>query len=77
MRQQVADRYAAALGDVVTVPGTPDGYTSVWAQYTIRVKAGTRDGLADALKLRGIPTAIYYPKPNAKRWKRACRPSPR
>jgi dTDP-4-amino-4,6-dideoxygalactose transaminase len=62
-RQQVADRYAAALGDVVTVPGTPDGYTSVWAQYTIRVKAGTRDGLAEALKLRGIPTAIYYPKP--------------
>lgn len=62
-RQQVADRYAAALKDVAIVPSVPAGYTSVWAQYTIRLKPGVRDGLADKLKLRGIPTAIYYPKP--------------
>jgi len=37
--------------------------TSVWAQYTIRVKAGSRDALAAALRAQGIPTAIYYPKP--------------
>ena len=37
--------------------------TSVWAQYTIRIKAGTRDAFAAALKAEGIPTAIYYPKP--------------
>ena len=36
---------------------------SVWAQYTIRLKPGMRDRLADALKRGGIPTAIYYPKP--------------
>jgi UDP-2-acetamido-2-deoxy-ribo-hexuluronate aminotransferase len=37
--------------------------TSVWAQYTIRVKAGSRAAFAAALKAQGIPTAIYYPKP--------------
>jgi dTDP-4-amino-4,6-dideoxygalactose transaminase len=37
--------------------------TSVWAQYTIRVSGGRRDALATALKAKGIPTAIYYPKP--------------
>jgi dTDP-4-amino-4,6-dideoxygalactose transaminase len=62
-RQRVAERYAAALGEIAIVPKVPDGYTSVWAQYTIRVKAGTRDGVADRLKQRGVPTAIYYPKP--------------
>ena len=39
------------------------GHTSVWAQYTIRLKPGRRDELAAALKAQGIPTAIYYPKP--------------
>jgi dTDP-4-amino-4,6-dideoxygalactose transaminase len=39
------------------------GNTSVWAQYTLRVPGGHRDGLAAALKARGVPTAIYYPKP--------------
>lgn len=62
-RQQVSDRYARALGDAVVTPSVPDGYTSVWAQYTIRVKSGMRDRLAELLKSSGIPTAIYYPKP--------------
>jgi UDP-2-acetamido-2-deoxy-ribo-hexuluronate aminotransferase len=62
-RQRVARRYAEALADVATVPRIPDGYTSVWAQYTVRVTAGFRDDLAAALKAAGIPTAIYYPKP--------------
>ena len=39
------------------------GCTSVWAQYTILLPEGTdRDGFAAALKAKGIPTAIYYPK---------------
>jgi dTDP-4-amino-4,6-dideoxygalactose transaminase len=62
-RDRVAARYTEGLGDVVTVPRVPDGMTSVWAQYTIRLKPGSRDGLAAALKGQGIPTAIYYPKP--------------
>ena len=62
-RNQIAQRYSQHLGDVVTVPRAPGDVTSVWAQYTIRIKAGTRDAFAAALKAQGIPTAIYYPKP--------------
>jgi dTDP-4-amino-4,6-dideoxygalactose transaminase len=62
-RNKAAERYNNALGNVATVPRIPDGYTSVWAQYTIRLEPGRRDGLASALKQEGIPTAIYYTKP--------------
>ena len=62
-RNRVARRYAEGLADVAIVPRIPDGMTSVWAQYTIRLKPGLRDGLAAALKEQGIPTAIYYAKP--------------
>jgi dTDP-4-amino-4,6-dideoxygalactose transaminase len=62
-RNRIARRYSQHLADVVSVPTVPAHMTSVWAQYTIRVNAGSRDGLAAALKAQGIPTAIYYPKP--------------
>lgn len=62
-RARIAARYSAALADVVTIPRVAEGSTSVWAQYTIRVPATRRDGFAAALKTRGIPTAIHYPKP--------------
>jgi UDP-2-acetamido-2-deoxy-ribo-hexuluronate aminotransferase len=62
-RNAVAKRYNAALADVAIVPQLPDGYTSVWAQYTIRLQPGRRDPLAAELKAQGIPTAIYYPRP--------------
>ncbi len=62
-RNRVAKRYAAGLHDVATVPLIPDGMTSVWAQYTLRLKPGQRDPLAAGLKEQGVPTAIYYPKP--------------
>ena len=62
-RNRIARRYSQYLADAVRVPAVPDGMTSVWAQYTIRVKAGSRDALAAALKAQGIPTAIYYAKP--------------
>jgi UDP-2-acetamido-2-deoxy-ribo-hexuluronate aminotransferase len=62
-RNQVAERYAKGLGNVVTVPHLAGGCTSVWAQYTIRLPKGCdRDGFAATLKAQGIPTAIYYPK---------------
>lgn len=62
-RNKVAERYARALGNVVTVPRLAPGCTSVWAQYTIRLPKGTdRDAFAAALKAQGVPTAIYYPK---------------
>lgn len=62
-RQVVAGRYAAGLGDVAVVPRVMDGCVSTWAQYTIRVPAERRAGFIEALKLKGVPTACYYPKP--------------
>jgi dTDP-4-amino-4,6-dideoxygalactose transaminase len=62
-RNVAAERYSNALGNVAGVPRIPEGHTSVWAQYTIRVEPGRRGELAAALKAEGIPTAIYYPKP--------------
>ena len=62
-RNVVAERYTQALGDVVTVPRLAAGCYSIWAQYTIRLPRGIdRDGFAAALKAKGVPTAIYYPK---------------
>jgi dTDP-4-amino-4,6-dideoxygalactose transaminase len=62
-RDRVAKRYNDALQDVAVVPRLIEGATSVWAQYTLRLRKGQRDAFAAALKARGIPTAIYYPKP--------------
>ncbi len=62
-RDRIARRYNDALRDVVTVPVVPAGMSSVWAQYTIRLKPGKRDAFAAALKADGVPTAIYYPIP--------------
>ena len=62
-RNAIARHYGEGLADVATVPQVPSGSTSVWAQYTIRLPGGRRDGLATTLKAQGIPTAIYYPKP--------------
>jgi dTDP-4-amino-4,6-dideoxygalactose transaminase len=62
-RNEAAERYSRGLGNVVTVPRLASGCTSVWAQYTIRLPRGVdRDGFAAALKAKGVPTAIYYPK---------------
>ncbi len=62
-RNAVARRYAEGLADVVTVPIVPEGFVSVWAQYTIRLPAGRREAFAATLKAEGVPTAIYYPIP--------------
>jgi dTDP-4-amino-4,6-dideoxygalactose transaminase len=62
-RDRVAARYSAALADIAIVPRVGNESTSVWAQYTVRLKADQRDPLAAALKAQGIPSAIYYTKP--------------
>lgn len=62
-RERVALRYNAMLRDVATVPVVDPRATSVWAQYTLRLAPGVRDGLADKLKAEGVPTAVYYRLP--------------
>jgi dTDP-4-amino-4,6-dideoxygalactose transaminase len=62
-RNRIAARYSAALADIAIVPHIGNQSTSVWAQYTVRLKPGRRDRIAAALKTEGIPTAIYYSKP--------------
>lgn len=62
-RQAVADRYEAALADVATTPRTP-GARSSWAQYVVTLPEGAdRDAVQAAMRARGVPTAVYYPRP--------------
>lgn len=50
--------------DAVKTPITREGYTSSWAQYTIRLENEVvRDGLKDYLSEYQIPCMIYYRKP--------------
>ncbi len=63
-RNQVARRYADLLGGIVHIPDIPEGHTSVWAQYTVRLPNGCdRDVVASRLKEAGVPTAVYYARP--------------
>ncbi|WP_449256996.1 DegT/DnrJ/EryC1/StrS family aminotransferase [Bosea sp. (in: a-proteobacteria)] len=62
-RQVVAQRYTAALKGLVVTPHVMPGCVSTWAQYTIRVDAHRRDAFQAALKEKGVPTTVYYPKP--------------
>ena len=59
-RGRIGARYTELLRGVCGVPEVTYGNTHVYAQYTIRVPH--RDLLADRLKERGIPTAVYYPR---------------
>ena len=66
LRQQVAQQYAEKLRHLSSVvsPLVPEGYKSVWAQYSILAQDEKhRSNLQKALKDQNIPTAIYYPKP--------------
>ncbi|MBX2868355.1 MAG: DegT/DnrJ/EryC1/StrS family aminotransferase [Acidiferrobacterales bacterium] len=60
-RQAVADRYSAALADVVKTPKIPPNNQSAWAQYTVR--SSQRDQIRQQLQEAGVPTAVYYPCP--------------
>ena len=63
-RQRAADYYSSKLGARVQPPVLMDGATSVWAQYTIQLDG--RDGVQEACRSGGVPTAIYYPVPLAR-----------
>jgi len=60
-RRRIAGIYARELDGVVQTPRIPEGAQSAWAQYTVR--APMRDAICEKLRARGIPTALYYPRP--------------
>jgi dTDP-4-amino-4,6-dideoxygalactose transaminase len=62
-RDRIAKRYNDLLREVAIVPEAPDGLTSVWAQYTLRIPGFDREAFQMALNGVGVPTAAYYPKP--------------
>lgn len=59
-RERIGERYTELLRGMCGVPEVMPGNTHVYAQYTIRVP--DRERLGAALKSKGIPTAVYYPK---------------
>lgn len=60
-RQTVASQYTNDIKNLVETPTLKDGRSSVWAQYTIRVK--NRENVQSQLKDAGIPSAVHYPMP--------------
>lgn len=63
-RRRLADYYNRHIeSSKVIKPFEKPSYTSVWAQYTLRIDPSQRDDFQAYLTSRGIPTAIHYPKP--------------
>ena len=63
-RNRVADRYGARLANLVGTPFVPEGYRSIWAQYTVKLNdEAERRATQATLAAEGIPTAVYYPLP--------------
>ena len=61
---QVYKWYNERLKGIVEIPIIPEGYSSSFAQYTIKLKnKKERDTLQAKLKEQGIPSMIYYVKP--------------
>lgn len=63
-RNRAAARYTAALQNYFQTPTVPQGYRSIWAQYTLLAKDETERNAAMAkLKEAGVPSVVYYPRP--------------
>ena len=66
LRQEVAGRYTALLtpDSSLLTPRIPEGYQSVWAQYSILAEdEDHRTLIQKKLQDNKFPTAIYYPTP--------------
>ena len=62
---RVASWYTEGLKDTgLVLPTVMDGFFSSWAQYTVQLPLGVnRNELQAKLKVKGIPTMVYYAKP--------------
>ena len=64
LRNKVAEEYEARLKNSINTPKITTGYTSSWAQYTLKAQdTEARDRIIKSLTEAGIPTAIYYATP--------------
>ncbi|MDB3894467.1 DegT/DnrJ/EryC1/StrS family aminotransferase [Candidatus Pelagibacter sp.] len=60
-RQKVADKYSNELSKILSIPTVKKQRTSVWAQYTLRVK--NRDKIQSKLEENSVPSSVFYPIP--------------
>ncbi len=60
-RSNVAGLYRLLLENRVVYQAMPPGFTSAWAQFSIRHP--DRDRIMADLKANQVPTAVYYPIP--------------
>lgn len=72
------DKNAAAYDELLkSIPGLETPHrssfsTHVFHQYTLKIKNGKRDALAEYLKNKSIPNMIYYPVPLYKQRAYSC-----
>jgi dTDP-4-amino-4,6-dideoxygalactose transaminase len=60
----VAAFYDRHLGNAVVVPARVPDSVSAWAIYSVLLPEGVSRAVVQArLRERGVPTAVYYPKP--------------
>ncbi|PMN71088.1 DegT/DnrJ/EryC1/StrS family aminotransferase [Enterovibrio norvegicus] len=57
-RERLAEAYAKEYAEQFIVPKLPQGYTSSWAQYTLR--SDRREASMKGFENLGIPTMVYY-----------------
>ncbi|MEO9188668.1 MAG: DegT/DnrJ/EryC1/StrS aminotransferase family protein [Acetobacteraceae bacterium] len=63
-REQVARFYDRHLSGAVVTPARVPDSVAAWAIYSVLLPdAATRERVQASLRARGIPTAIYYPRP--------------
>lgn len=60
-REQIGARYTQLINGRLKVQQIPEGYTNVYAQYTVEVD--DRKSVQARLQEMGIPTAVHYPIP--------------
>jgi UDP-2-acetamido-2-deoxy-ribo-hexuluronate aminotransferase len=63
-RERIARAYDQRLSNAVQTPARVPDSTSAWAIYAVLLPdAAARTRMQAVLKERGVPSAIYYPKP--------------
>ena len=63
-RARIAAIYDRRLGNLVAIPARVPDSRSAWAIYAVLLPdAAARDRVQAGMMARGVPTAVYYPRP--------------